>query len=179
MSIDTHTETMLRQLLDIEQIKQLKYRYFRGIDTADAALLEDVFTDDASVDLRGGSYRCQFDGKRAILDFLASAFHNESAACHQGHHPEITITGQDSATAIWYLQDIFIDFSRDIVTRGSAFYRDQCVRQNGAWKVHFSEYDRIWEEVERRDPKIKTTVRHLQDRAKPPSDLGIDPASNQ
>ena len=174
MTAEPNPETMLRQLLDIEQIKQLKYRYFRGIDTADAETLGAVFTEDARIDLRGGSYRCQFDGKAAILDFLSSAFHNESAACHQGHHPEIEITGADTATGTWYLQDVFIDFSRDIVTRGSAFYHDRYQRVDGTWKVALSEYDRIWEEVERRDPKIKTTVRYLQDKAKPPSALAID-----
>ena len=174
MNAEENTETLLRQLLDIEQIKQLKYRYFRGIDTADAELLAGVFTDDASIDLRGGTYRCQFDGKEAILEFLAAAFHNESAACHQGHHPEIAVTGANAATGTWYLQDIFIDFSRNIVTRGSAFYRDRYVRQGGEWKVRFSEYDRIWEEVECRDPKIKTTTRYLKDKAKPPSELAID-----
>ena len=38
----------LQQLSDIEEIKILKHRYFRGIDTADMALLAGLFTEDVA-----------------------------------------------------------------------------------------------------------------------------------
>ena len=47
---------LIRELHDIEMIKQLKHRYFRAIDMADHGLLDSVFTDDIKVDYRGGTY---------------------------------------------------------------------------------------------------------------------------
>ncbi len=43
----------LQKLLDIEDIKNLKHRYFRAIDMADFDLLNNIFTDDITVDYRG------------------------------------------------------------------------------------------------------------------------------
>ena len=46
----------LQQLSDAEDIKVLKHRYFRAIDTADEAILRTLFTDDIDVEYRGGEY---------------------------------------------------------------------------------------------------------------------------
>ena len=46
----------LEQLSDFEDIRTLKHRYFRGIDTADMALLVGLFTADLAVEYRGGTY---------------------------------------------------------------------------------------------------------------------------
>jgi len=40
-------------LEDIERIRQLKYRYFRGIDTADIELLRGVLAEDVHIDYHG------------------------------------------------------------------------------------------------------------------------------
>ena len=51
------------RLLAIEEIRNLKHKYFRAIDMADYELLSTIFTDDISVDYRGGTYRWQASGK--------------------------------------------------------------------------------------------------------------------
>src|SRR5438067_11443136 len=99
-------EERLKRLEDVEAIKKLKHRYFRGIDTADLALLADLFTDGVRVDYVGGTYRWQVEGRRALLDQIAAGFHAESVGCHTGHHPEIEIVGAGEATGTWYLTDI-------------------------------------------------------------------------
>ena len=40
-------------LLDIEEIKNLKHRYFRAIDMADFDLLDGVFAENITIDYRG------------------------------------------------------------------------------------------------------------------------------
>jgi hypothetical protein len=60
----------LQKLLDIEEIKNLKHRYFRAIDMADFDLLDNIFTDDVTVDYRGGTYRWQYEGKDTIKERL-------------------------------------------------------------------------------------------------------------
>lgn len=135
----------LQHLSDIEQIKVLKHRYFRGIDTANAALLENLFTDDVDVVYNGGTYRVALTGRQTMLEFLANSFHSGAAAMHLGLMPEITITGDNSATGIWYLQDVFIDLEKDDHTFGTAIYTDTYRREGGMWKIAGTHYDRVIE----------------------------------
>lgn len=139
----------LQQLSDLEDIRTLKYRYFRGIDTADSNLLSDLFTDDIAVEYRGGGYKVKLSGRESLLEFLANSFHSDAVAMHQGHQPEITLTGEDTAEGVWYLEDIFIDMRDRTRTEGTAIYRDQYRRVDGQWKLAKSEYDRVIELVDK------------------------------
>ena len=80
---------------------------------------------------------------------------------HHGNMPEITLTGDDTAEGIWYLFDIFIDTERASQTVGSAIYKDRYRRENGAWVIAHTEYDRIMELVSRLDPDTKVSARYL------------------
>ena len=135
----------LQQLSDFEDIRTLKHRYFRGIDTADTALLANLFTHDVEVAYRGGTYEVFVKGRAEMLEFLANSFHSKAVAMHHGHMPEITLTGPDSADGIWYLEDVFIDLSKQSHTIGSAIYTDRYRREQGAWKIAKSVYDRVME----------------------------------
>lgn len=151
----------LQQLSDLEDIRTLKYRYYRGIDTADMTLLETLFTDDVQVDYRGGGYRVTLSGKANMLEFLANSFHSGAVAMHHGHMPEITLTGENTATGIWYLEDIFISVEAKSHTIGTAIYKDEYRRENGVWKIARTEYDRVIELVWPLDPAIKVTSHYL------------------
>ena len=72
----------LQQLSDIEEIKLVKHRYFRGIDTADMALLEPLFTDDVEVEYIGGDYRVALTGAANMIEFLANSFHSGAQVFH-------------------------------------------------------------------------------------------------
>jgi hypothetical protein len=151
----------LQQLSDLEEIRTLKHRYYRGIDTADEALLSTLFSEDVSVEYRGGGYLVQLQGRQNMLDFLMSSFNSDSVAMHHGHMPDISFTGPDSAEGLWYLEDVFIALDRKVVTSGSAIYRDRYERQNGEWKIVRTEYDRIMELVEPIRPEMQLTVHYL------------------
>lgn len=138
-------EERLRRLEDIEAIRNLKHRYFRAIDTADIATLNDVFADDVSVDYEGGSYRWVVQGKAELVEALANSFNARVLAQHTGHHPEIELTGPDTATGLWYLTDIFHNFATMQSTIGSALYRDTYRRQASGWKIARTTYTRIFE----------------------------------
>jgi len=151
----------LQQLSDMEDIRTLKHRYFRGIDTADMALLSCLFTEDVTVEYRGGTYRVKLAGREAMIEFLANSFHSGAVAMHHGHMPEITLTGEDEAEGTWYLEDIFINLEDKLHTIGSAFYRDRYRRENGAWRIAHTEYDRVMEVVTPLDPNARITAHHL------------------
>ncbi|SFR90903.1 nuclear transport factor 2 family protein [Sphingomonas jatrophae] len=158
----------LQQLSDFEDIRTLKHRYYRGIDTADVALLDTLFTDDVTVDYRGGDYRVTVSGRADMVEFLANSFHSGFVGMHHGHMPDLTLTGDDTAEGIWYLEDIAIRLEQNIFTIGSAIYRDRYVRQDGRWKIAHTEYDRVME-VERpvrEDERI--VVHYLADKGRKP-----------
>ena len=70
----------LQQLSDLEDIKQLKHAYFRCIDTANEVELVTLFTEDVTIDLRGGAYRAQLQGRQNMVDFIGSAFNSDVVA---------------------------------------------------------------------------------------------------
>ena len=154
----------LQKLLDIEEIKNLKHRYFRAIDMADFDLLDNIFTDDVTVDYRGGTYRWQSEGKDTIKESLRASFHNQACAMHTGHHPEIEIISNTEAIGKWYLQDIFYNLDHNTVTQGTALYEDIYLKLDETWLIKHSEYDRIWEEVSPVNPKTKFTKILLKDK---------------
>jgi hypothetical protein len=151
----------LQQLSDLEDIRTLKHRYFRGIDTADSKLLEGLFTEDLTVDYRGGNYRVTVKGRKDMLTFLANSFTSDAVAMHHGHMPDITLTGPDTATGIWYLEDIFVSLERKIHTIGTAIYKDEYRREGGTWKIAKTEYDRVIELNSPLDPAVTVDSHYL------------------
>ena len=65
---------------------------------------------------------------------------------HNGHHPEIVLTGDDSATGHWYLEDRVIVPAHDFELHGTALYDDRYAKVDGAWRIAHTGYDRIYEE---------------------------------
>lgn len=151
----------LQQLSDLEELRTLKHRYFRGIDTADAPLLDSLFAEDLTVDYRGGTYRVRLTGRADMVEFLANSFHSDLVAMHHGHMPEITFTGDDTADGIWYLEDIAINLAEKKHTSGSAIYRDRYRRDGGQWKIAHTEYDRIIEVIRPLSEDEQISAHHL------------------
>ena len=86
------------QLVEIEAVKRLKYRYVRCLDQKLWDDLEGCFTSDATASYGGGAY--QFEGREAILAFLRDSMGSESfLSSHRVHHPEIDLTGPATARA--------------------------------------------------------------------------------
>ena len=160
----------VQQLSDLEDIRTLKHRYFRGIDTADLPLLGTLFTNDLTVDYRGGTYRVRLEGRDNMLEFLANSFHSGAVAMHHGHMPEITLTGENAAEGIWYLEDIFIDVERSSHTIGSAIYRDVYRREDGVWKIARTEYDRVFEMIRPLAADAQITSHHLATAGRKPEE---------
>ncbi len=138
----------LQVLRDIEEIKRLKYAYFRCVDTANLAELAGLVHPAVTTCYVGGSYRIELSDREEFLDMVANAFHAEVACRHQGHHPEIDILSEQEATGIWYLHDVFVNLRERVRTEGTALYRDRYVKQDGRWLIRHQSYERIYEIVE-------------------------------
>lgn len=145
----------------IELIKQLKARYFRFLDTGNQEGLASVFTEDATAHFIGGHYDIDVQGRHKLLKFYAYSFTEDKFGMHNGHHPEITVDG-DNATGLWYLQDIFINLEENTTVMGSAIYEDTYVKVDGEWKIKTTNYERLWEEIHPRSPDIKLLARPVK-----------------
>jgi hypothetical protein len=150
----------------MELIRQLKYKYWRGIDTADMALLSGLFTEDIRVDYVGGTYRWQVEGKQNMLAAIEAAFNPRIASAHTGHHPEITVHTDTTAEGIWTLTDVFIDLEKNLRTTGAALYRDQYRKVGGKWLIAVTTYERLYEEVDPITTPPNLTAHMLAKRAK-------------
>lgn len=96
-------EITVQALWDIEQIKQLKARYFRFIDTKDWDGFRDVFTDDCVHHLPQESPvpTMNNDDYLAILPLQLG----NGVTTHHGHMPEITLLSDTEAEGIWAMFD--------------------------------------------------------------------------
>jgi hypothetical protein len=143
---------------DLEQIRQLKYRYFRALDCKDWEALGETLTEDATTSYDSGRYA--FEGRPAILDFLRGALGSRRMiSMHHGHHPEIEFTGEDAARGTWYLEDKVYFLDANTVLRGAAFYDDEYVKVDGQWKIRSTGYERTWEEIENRESAFNIRTR--------------------
>lgn len=94
----------LQALLAIEDIKALKARYCRFLDTKDWDGLTLLFLEDAVLDVTQDTGNPPVHGRSGIIDQIRFAV-IEAASSHQVHTPEITLTSGDAATGVWAMQD--------------------------------------------------------------------------
>ncbi len=160
-SLEQRFAERLRRLEDIDAIQKVKARYFRSIDTCDIDTLRTLFAEDIEVDYVGGTYRWELKGREALLKSLKESFNPETVGCHTGHHPEIEIVDDTTATGVWYLTDIFINYRDKTTTTGSAIYRDTYRKIDGDWKIARTTYKRIYECTEPYDKAPNVTFSHL------------------
>jgi uncharacterized protein (TIGR02246 family) len=146
-------------LVEIEEIKRLKYKYMRCLDQKLWDEMAECFTEDAVAEYSGGKYA--HSGRAAILDFLRRSMGAESFhSSHRVHHPEIELTGERTATGVWALEDVVVETKWEITIRGAAFYRDEYVKEGGRWRIRRTGYLRTYEEIQpRKDvPGLRLTA---------------------
>ena len=144
-------------LVEIEQIRQLKYRYVRFIDQKRWDDLAGLFREDATASYGGGAV--ERAGRAAIMEFLTGTMADEGMlTSHKVHQPEITLEGPDRARGVWALDDVVILADAGMTVRGSSFYDDRYTKVDGAWRIAHTGYRRVYEEIEPRSPDLKLTA---------------------
>lgn len=130
---------------DLEDIKQVKYRYFRALDTKHWDDFEDTLTEDVIGDY-GSSLgeEHKFSDRASLVEFMRSSMPANVITEHRVTHPEITIDG-DEATGIWYLQDKVIVAEFDFMLMGAGFYHDRYRKTADGWKISATGYERTYD----------------------------------
>src|SRR6476619_5957076 len=127
---------LLRRLLDIEEIKQLKARYFRALDTRDWDLFGQVFAREAVLEVPEADVTQ--NGREAIVTFVSGAL-TGARTVHHGHMPEIELTGPETARGTWAMFD-YVEWpaseSGDRVgLQGYRHYIEGYRREDGQWRI--------------------------------------------
>ena len=91
-------------LVEIEQIRQLKARYFRLMDQKRWEEWSQVFCEDVTVDTSEDGSPL-IESREAFVAFLPPILENVRTV-HHGHTSEIEITGPDAARGVWAMEDM-------------------------------------------------------------------------
>jgi uncharacterized protein (TIGR02246 family) len=137
------TEANLQTLLDIEEIKQLKARYFQFVDAKDWDAWAQVFAVDAVLEIPEGELVHR--GRDEIVANVSSVM-EPIRTVHHGHMPEIEITGPDTARGVWAMTD-YVEWpeqdGRRVGIKGYGHYVEEYVREDGAWCIARSRLERL------------------------------------
>ncbi|TQK30151.1 SnoaL-like protein [Arthrobacter sp. SLBN-53] len=131
---------------DMHDIKQVKYRYLRALDSKHW----DDFAQTLVEDVRGDygpslGNELHFTDRDALVDFMRTSLGPTIYTEHRVDHPEITFDGPDEASATWYLQDRVIAPEFNFMLIGAAFYHDRYRRTDEGWKISATSYDRTYD----------------------------------
>jgi uncharacterized protein (TIGR02246 family) len=128
-------------LTTVYEITQLKARYCRCVDTKDWAGYAACLTDDTVLDGEGAVHT----GRDAVVDFVSQAL-AEAVTVHHVHNPEIVVTGPDTATGIWAMND-YVDIplpdGGSFVLRGYGHYHEEYARTCDGWRLKSSTLRRL------------------------------------
>jgi hypothetical protein len=147
-------------LLAIEQIKQLKARYFRCMDTKDWAGLRSVFCDDAVFDARASlsldgtgddpsseSNDWIYHGGNLIADFVRETV-SSLRTVHHGHCHEVEILSETEARGVIAMEDKVWDLASGAPTlHGCGHYHETYRKDAGAWRILNSKITRLYVKV--------------------------------
>jgi hypothetical protein len=143
----------LQKLLEIEQIKQLKARYFRALDEHRWDDLRGLFTEDVQVIIDIDATGAGLYNYNGLDDFIGQVSKTLEGVSHvhHGHMPEITLEGDDRASGIWAMNDYLVHPHQ--VINGYGHYRERYQRgADGAWRIAHLHLTRLRREVTPRAP---------------------------
>lgn len=160
----------------IEAVKRTKYKYWRSFDTADLQGMTEVLHPDVTLSVVAGIYSMVLEGRDAYVEMVKQGAHAEMISQHNGHHGEIDIISDDEAIGTWYLYDNLYEFRRGFRLYGTAFYRDRYVKEDGEWKIIYSQFHRLYEIKDEIKEPPNVTFNYLADHAyKHPDDVELPP----
>ena len=143
----------------IEEIKQLKAKYWRGVDNTDGDLVRSILAEDCVLDYMG----CCTDPATGTdhMPQMNMAIRGRDAwetskleeprlvTVHQGHQSEIEVTGETTAKGVWSFTDRFFmppgaPFERLV---GYGYYHETYEKVGGRWLLKTTRITRLRVEV--------------------------------
>ncbi len=143
------------RLAAIEEIKQVKAKYFRGVDTGDGDLVRSILAEDCVLDYMGGctdpatgidyapSTNTILRGREAWP--AGQRVNIGMVSVHQGHTVEIEVTSDSTASAIWSMTDrwYFPPGAGYSTITGYGHYHETYENVDGSWKIKTTRLTRL------------------------------------
>jgi SnoaL-like domain len=144
----------LSTLEAIEQIKQLKARYFRLVDHKRWEEWGELFTEDVSAVYYNaprdrpneGLPELQCTGRSNLVEAASKAL-SKGISMHHGHMPEIELTSPTTARGIWAMFD-YLRFPT-FIFKGYGHYEEEYVKEASGWKIKSVLLTRLHCEIQR------------------------------
>ncbi len=137
-------QALLQRLVDIEEIKLLKARYFRSIDRKQWDEFGRVFARDAVLEVPEVDMTKR--GRDEIVVSVSGALEG-TRTVHHGQMPEIELTGPDTARGTWAMFD-YVEWpsvgSGDRTgLQGYGHYLEEYIREDGQWRISRTRLERL------------------------------------
>ena len=148
----------LAEIRAVEEIKALKARYFRCMDTKDWDGFADQFTIGASLDISSEMRARDHEdgvvrGASEIAAFVRGSI-DAVTTVHHGHMPEIVIVSPTEAFGTWSMEDM-LRWPEGAPIRslhGYGHYHDTYEKIDGRWLISSTRLTRLRVDVETSDP---------------------------
>ena len=140
MTVEKGLEQRLARLEAIEDIRQLKARYFHACDHKQPDVVRECFAA-GPIELRYGRIGNFDDREQMLAVFTELACQPHIIEMHHGQNPRIEVQDADNATGVWGLYYYLIDTRRQIVTQLAGYYEDAYARRDGQWRIIRSCYE--------------------------------------
>ncbi len=136
--------TDLERLVAIEEIKQLQARRVRSVDTKDWT----VYAACHAPDIEHESNVVKVSGREQLLAAVSKSL-ARATSIHHMHSPEIDLTSDTTARAVWVMQDTVIrETERGAETKkGFAYSHETYRKEDGRWVVATRRIERVRMEV--------------------------------
>ena len=143
-------ETLERQIAELralEDIKQLKYRYFRAMTNNDYDVLRETLTEDVVTSYSDGEY--VFEDREKLLGFLIESHDPDAGviAYWMAGMPEITLESDTEARGIWAMYHHFYSHRHGFVDEMFVYYDDTYRREDGVWRISKTGYTRVINQI--------------------------------
>jgi hypothetical protein len=139
-TIDPATVDAETRLTAVEDIRLLRARYWRFVDTKDWAGFRTLFAPEATFSDHSADFHCH--GADDIAGKISAVLEPVFTA-HHGHQAEILVHDAEHASGIWAMDDYLI-FPPGVshptnpmpteVVRGWGHYYDEYVKRDGRWQ---------------------------------------------
>lgn len=127
-------EKRIRELEDREAIRELKARYLNACDLKDPDTVRDCFAE-GEVLIDYGYIGVFRDRDSFVKLFRDLGCHPQVLDMHHGANPQITLTGEDTATGHWALHYQNLNADSHALTQLAVAYDDEYVRTAAGWRI--------------------------------------------
>ena len=127
----------IERLCDIEEIRQVKHRYLRGVDLKLWEEIGDTLTQDATLDPGTSAFGklAEITGRPEIIAFLRARLGPAMLTGHTASQPEITVDG-DTAAGIWSHHETVLATRHRMVIASTGFCEERYERGADArWRI--------------------------------------------